>query len=399
MRLFFYLVLLVIAVWAGVWLRQDASMLRLAVAGWLIELPMWLAIVGLLVVSSILFIAVKIFSALLLVDFLGKNYFLAKKNKQAKKCTTLALLQLAESEWQLAEKNAIKGAKFSDLPFLNYVAAAKAAQEQQAWQRRDQYLTLAASNIPGNKVTAGIIKAKLEDKQGDFRHSLLTLEELRKLAPKHPVVLGLLAEAYVKNKNWSAILALLPVLKKYSNLSKYAIIHVTEQAYSGLLLEQVLQNDKQQLINFWQTIPRAMRANVSVVETYISCLYKLAAYLEASVILTNILKKNWSNNLVRLYGFLQTPNLNKSIYIGENWLKTHPGDPELLLAIARLCVRNQLWGKARDYLELSIQLAPTSEAYAELGQLLDYLGETEKCKDCYKKGLLTITKTLELPEI
>ena len=59
----------------------------------------------------------------------------------------------------------------------------------------------------------------------------------------------------------------------------------------------------------------------------------------------------------------------------------------MLLASARLCLRNELWGKARSYLETVISLRPTPEAYQEYGRLLTQLGETDAAADAYRAGL------------
>jgi uncharacterized protein HemY len=45
---------------------------------------------------------------------------------------------------------------------------------------------------------------------------------------------------------------------------------------------------------------------------------------------------------------------------------------------------------------MSIQIEANPEAYAELGKLLDHLGEAEKGQDCYRKGLLTFADVLKL---
>ena len=59
----------------------------------------------------------------------------------------------------------------------------------------------------------------------------------------------------------------------------------------------------------------------------------------------------------------------------------------LLLAAGRSCIRNELWGKARSYLESSLAIRPTPEAYHELGQLMLQLGEKEAATSAFAKGL------------
>ncbi len=71
----------------------------------------------------------------------------------------------------------------------------------------------------------------------------------------------------------------------------------------------------------------------------------------------------------------------------ESWLDENRADPDLLLSLGRLAMQNRLWGKARSYLEASIGAGGRAEAYRELGQLLEQLGETEQARDCYRQGM------------
>jgi len=59
----------------------------------------------------------------------------------------------------------------------------------------------------------------------------------------------------------------------------------------------------------------------------------------------------------------------------------------LLLTLGRLCLQNSLWGKARDYLESSLQVQRNPEACAELARLLAQLGDTERSNQLFQEGL------------
>ena len=62
-------------------------------------------------------------------------------------------------------------------------------------------------------------------------------------------------------------------------------------------------------------------------------------------------------------------------------------DASLLLTLGRLCLQNSLWGKARDYLESSLQVQRNPEACAELARLLAQLGDTERSNQLFQEGL------------
>jgi HemY protein len=43
----------------------------------------------------------------------------------------------------------------------------------------------------------------------------------------------------------------------------------------------------------------------------------------------------------------------------EDWLREHPDDASLLLALGKLCAAEKLWGKAQSYIEGPRRLRPT----------------------------------------
>ena len=62
----------------------------------------------------------------------------------------------------------------------------------------------------------------------------------------------------------------------------------------------------------------------------------------------------------------------------ETWLRKRPEDPELLASCARLCLRAELIGKARSYLEASIARRPSAENSLILADLLEQMGERDE---------------------
>jgi HemY protein len=60
----------------------------------------------------------------------------------------------------------------------------------------------------------------------------------------------------------------------------------------------------------------------------------------------------------------------------------------LLIAVARLSMANELWGKARSYLESSLAITPSAEGFALYGNLLEKLGEDQHASEAFRSGLL-----------
>jgi HemY protein len=110
------------------------------------------------------------------------------------------------------------------------------------------------------------------------------------------------------------------------------------------------------------------------------------------------LKREWRPLLVRQFGLVKGKDPVKQLKKAEGWLKDHPDDADLLLAAARLCLRNELWGKARSYLDTVISIRPTPEIYQEFGRLLNQLGDDEGAADAYRAGLGLVAGS-DLPAI
>ena len=68
----------------------------------------------------------------------------------------------------------------------------------------------------------------------------------------------------------------------------------------------------------------------------------------------------------------------------EEWLRGHPDDAGLLLALGRMCIRQRLWGKAQSYLEASLSVAETQAAHLELARLCDQLERPDEANRHYR---------------
>lgn len=101
----------------------------------------------------------------------------------------------------------------------------------------------------------------------------------------------------------------------------------------------------------------------------------------------SFLTRSPSARLVNIYGRLRGADPGRQLTFAEDLLRTNEQDAALLLTVGRLCLRNQLWGKARHFLEASVAAEPSVEAYNELAALLDNLGEKDLALQCYRNAL------------
>lgn len=396
MRLIIYILLLCLAAWASYFVYTHPGDLELAYNEWVINMPIWLPVLGSVALLLVLMVSFSVISAINRLFRKIREWITGSNRKAVEENANQAWRALAEGDWTKAETKMVKAAKSTETTLHYYLAAARAAQELCALDRRDSYLLAALRTNPDARVAVGITQAELQLHQGQYEQSLAILQELLREAPHNKLVLRLAAEVYAALDDWSAIIKLLPLLRKHDVLGEEDFSELEVDAYTHLLRNEAKNSGKQALITCWDDLPRDLRNQGDVVYCYAHLLIGLNGQAEAELVIRNALKKQWDQALVKLYGLIIGPDLSKQITTAEGWLKNHPNDPALLLTLARLCVAHKLWGKARSYLETSISIETNPDTYAELGRLLDFLGEQQKSMECYKKGLLEVASVLDI---
>ena len=323
--------------------------------------------------------------------------------RKANSRTIRGLIAFAEGDWHNAEKLMAKGAAGNDIALINYLTAAQAAHEQGEEDRRDDYLRLAHQTAKGIDIAVGLTKARLQFQSEQWEECLATLMVLKKNAktPSYPYVIKMLSQVYVQVQDWDSLLQLLPELKKRKVVSADELHDLERRSYEGKLKQAQRGSGEDRLRNLqqvWQKTPRKLHHELALIQAYSEALINLNAGEEAEKILTDALRKNWDDNLARLYGIVKGADVAKQLLWAENWLKERPNNAMLLLTLGRLSLQLQQWEQARSYFEASIRSRRSAEAHGELGRLLSHLGEHEASNENFQAGLALISQRLpDLP--
>jgi HemY protein len=134
-----------------------------------------------------------------------------------------------------------------------------------------------------------------------------------------------------------------------------------------------------------------MRKNPELVRAWIRGLKACGQSAKAEGVIRKHLKQSWDSELALEYSHLDIEDKARHLSHAEAWLVNRGNDPLLLLAVARLSMRNELWGKARSYLETSLSIKPSAEAYQLYGRLLEKLGESVNASEAFRSGLTLAT--------
>ena len=308
-------------------------------------------------------------------------------------------MDLAEGRWASAQRHLQRAAEAERQPLLYYLGAARAANEQGLYDESDSLLERALERQPQAELAIALSHAQLQTDRNDTEGALVTLQAMHERHPHSVQVLRQLQRLHQQRGDWSAVIRLLPELRKDKILPPGELAELERRAWGeSLTLAARREEDGtvglQSLNRAWQQLTSAQRQEPQLVLAYAEQLRQLGAEVEAEEILRAALKRKYDSHLARLYGLLRGSDPARQLHIAEGWLKDHPADPSLLLTLGRLCLQSSLWGKARDYLESSLRLQRNPEACAELARLLAQLGDTERSNQLFQEGLVLLDERL-----
>jgi len=294
------------------------------------------------------------------------------------------LIDSAEGNWQRSEKLLIKSAQRSETPLLNYLTAAHAAQSLGAYDRRDTYLLQAGDALPEHMHAIHLTRAKLQLAAAQYEQALASLQQLKVATPKHPIVLTLLMQNYAHLQDWQALYELLPAIKKNRDIDDSQWLPFEQKALQHLLSDTTNNNE---IETVWQRLDKKQKLQPEYLLPYTQHLNNTQRQELAEEWLIKAINQQADATLVKSYSQLTIEPSRKTKQL-EKWLKSSVDSSAILNALAVLCIEQKLWGKAKSYLQQSIDVKPTRSTYFLFGKLLEQQGEPiEKSTAYYKQAL------------
>ncbi len=326
-----------------------------------------------------------------------KQWRQTQRQRRASRALIRGLIALEEGRWSDAERLLIRSAPLSDAPLLHYLAAARAAQKQQAYDRRDNYLRLAHETTEEADIAVGVVQAELQLAADQKEQALATLQHLRDIAPKHPYVLQLLQHVYRDMNEWQNIQNVLPDLRKQHVLDSQSVEDLKAETWLAQLQSALEQQDWQKMSEIWQSIPSKKRQTATLLKPYVAGLVQQGGIEEALTLIAQCLQHDWSDALVYQYGKIESDEPMQQLARAEKWLKLHPDNSWLLLTLGRLAWRCKLWAKAEGYLQSCIAHGGNGEAYYLLVDVLNKQGEQARATQICEQGLLNMLEQAPEP--
>jgi HemY protein len=323
-----------------------------------------------------------------------------RRQRRAREDTQRGLLDLAAGNWRSAEELLSRAAPEADSPAANYLVAARAADLLDAIDRRDEWLALAQEDAPGERAAALVTLAEMQMRRGQDEAALQTLEQLEASGDLNSRGIELMARLYQKLGRGEQLLALGPRLRSAKELPQNQVNELLAQVQLEEIRAAGERADQSRLEKAWSDLPRGVRKLPQSIVTYARAAMSCRDHPTAEKVLRELIDETGDPSATRLYGDLALADPLVPLDRAETWLRKRPEDPDLLASCARLCLRAELFGKARSYLEASIARRPSSENSLILADLLEEMGEKAKAADTLRQAVVhSVGRRPSLPRV
>ncbi|MFQ3245574.1 MAG: HemY protein [Arenicella sp.] len=363
---------------------EPGNYVKIYAGSYLIELNL-LSFILLVVVSVFtLYFMIRLFRIIWKAPKSFSSWRLRSNKKRATQALGAGYLSLIKGDWRSAEKSLTTKSDSSSIPYVNYLAAAQAAQEQGRLSQRDDYLNAAFKAAPKERLAIGLIKARLHQSAGQYEQAEATLLDIQDIGHKNAQYTAMLLQIYQHTGQWGKANERLGAARKQSALPEDALDGIANQAYSSTL------SDADDVGAAWNLLPRNQRKRVDNILLYAADLIDNGDDAAAEKLIRATLKNQWSDALVRLYGTLDTGKPAKLLRIVEGWLMARPESAELNLAAGQFSLQQSDLEKAKEYLQRAIELGQLPKAYSLLGQAYEASNNSGKALQLYRSGMINL---------
>ena len=400
MKLLFWLLgLFAAAVAVTLAAKYNTGYVLLVAQPYRIELSLNLLVILLVTGFVIGYFVVRLLGIALNLPMEVREFRLRRNCEKAHTAMLDGLKAFFEGRYARAEKaaaTAVAALEPKESPagsIISAIVAARSAHELRKFPQRDEFLAVAEKNVPEEAALRLITQAELLLDERRHREALSVLQTLRAAGVRqHTAALRLELKAQQQLKNWDAVLELVGQLEQRNAFDKTLVEQLRRNAHLENLKSKSL--NPQALKEYWQALPATEKKDSKLAAAAAHAHMALGGCVGAHQIIEQSLERQWDSELIGLYAECLGGDAIRQIERAEAWLKSHPNDAALLLALGKLCAHCELWGKAQNYLEASLSVEPGHTAHLALAQLNEKIGKPDVAREHYCKGLELALKRL-----
>ena len=373
--------------------RFDAGQVLLVYPPYRVDVSLNLFVVGIVVAFLLLYAILRFLRNIVTMPRRVAAYRARMRTEKANSALRDAVGNLYAGRFSRAEKAARDSLADAKNTSAAGLIAATAAHRLHEYARRDEWLTQV--DDPDLQEARLMATADMRADGRDADGALAALTEMRTQGGRRIHAQQIALRAQQQLKNWSEVLKLVKTLEKREALHPAVAVRLRQLAAENLLRDR--RHNADALLELWQSLSTVERHSPRLADCAAELLIALDRQNDARKIVEEALAQNWDARLLRRYPDTAGNDALPLIQKAETWRKERPEDGDLLFALGRLCLKQQLWGKAQSFLEAAIKSADASQneplkirSHRALARLHEQLGDGEKAATHYRESALSM---------
>lgn len=305
-----------------------------------------------------------------------------------------ALANLYSGRFSRAEKAARDARLLSENGAPAAVIGALAAHRMREYTRRDEWLEQIGEKDwqDARLMASADMRVDARDAEG----ALNALAELESQGVRRLHAQQIALRAHQQLKHWPEVLKLVKQLEKREAIHPAVALRLRQLAAENLLRDR--RHDPVALLECWDSLAPTERQTPRIADLAADLLLQLERPKDARKIVEDALAQQWDARLLRRYADCAGAEALPLIQRAEAWQADHPDDADLKFTLGRLCLHQQLWGKAQAFLEQSLALAGDNDTlkvrcHRALARLHEELGNTGEASSHYRASSLAMKLT------
>lgn len=386
-------VLFVIAVALATVGHFDAGQVLFVYPPYRVDVSLNLFVVGVVVAFLLLYAILRFVRNIVTMPRRVAAYRARTRKEKAHSALRDAVSNLYAGRFSRAEKAARDSLIDEKNKGAAGLIAATAAHRLHEYARRDEWLTKVED--PDLQEARLLATADMRADGRDADGALAALTEMRTQGGRRIHAQQIALRAQQQLKNWGEVLRLVKTLEKREALHPAVAVRLRQLAAENLLRDR--RHNADALLELWQSLSTVERHSPRLADCAAELLIALDRQNDARKIVEEALAQNWDARLLRRYPDTAGSDALPLIQKAEGWHKDRPDDGDLLFALGRLCLKQQLWGKAQSFLEAALKSANASDneplkirTHRALARLHEQLGDGEKAAGHYRESALSM---------
>jgi HemY protein len=382
--------LFVIAVAFALAGRFDTGQVLIVYPPYRVDISLNLFIVALVVVFIVLYAATRIVRNIWRMPQRVAAYRARTRIAKAHAALRDAIGNLYAGRFSRAEKAARDSLAHDENKGAAGLIAANAAHRMHEYARRDEWLT--KIDAPDWQDARLMATADMRADGRDADGALAALLEMQSQGGRRIHAQQIALRAQQQLKNWSEVLKLVKTLEKREAIHPAVAVRLRQLAAENLLRDR--RHNADALLELWNSLSPTERHSPRLADLAAELMVTLNRPQEARKIVEEALAQNWDARLLRRYPDTTGGDALPLIQKAEGWQKERPDDADLLFTLGRLCLHQQLWGKAQAFLEAALKAADNEtlkiRSHRALARLHEQLGDAAKAGEHYRESALAM---------